>query len=301
MAQAELPLPLPRRVISVSRRTDLPAHYVPWLLRRLDEGHCRFFHAMGHRWLTADLRPEAVAALVFWSKNLGPLLPHLPAIAERYAFTCHLTITGLPPSLEPGAPPWEETVGQAHEIARRFSPDHLTWRFDPIALATPDDWPATLARFGTLADALRGATTRCVTSFVSVYGKVRRRLAARSIGLWEPAAEQQAAMARTLQAEARARGIELSACCVPGLAEAGIPQAHCIDPEVLRRVGARLEEPLRPSPSRPGCGCYASVDIGMYDTCPSGCVFCYANTNEQRAAEALTEHDPAGEALREKP
>lgn len=301
MEQPLIPLPPARRVISASRRTDIPAHYTPWLLRRLAEGRCRVFHAMGHRWVEVDLRPEAVAAIVLWSKDIGPLLPHLPALASRYALACHLTITGHDPTLEPGAPPWEDTVRQAREVAERFSPDHLVWRFDPVVLTEATPAAEVTGRFRDLCRALEGATTRCVMSYVCIYGKVRRRLAARRIDLLEPSPEERVALALDLQAITREHGIGLSACCTEGLVEAGIPAAHCIDPEQLRLVGARFDAPLRRAPSRPGCGCYASVDIGMYDTCPTGCVFCYANTSERRAAEAIGEHDPAGHALRDRP
>jgi hypothetical protein len=301
MDQPQAPPRPVRRVISASRRTDIPAHYTPWLLERLAAGRCRVFHAMGHRWLEVDLRPEAVAAIVLWSKDLAPLLPHLPAVAAEYAFACHLTITGHGRVLEPGSPPWEEAVRQARAVAALFSPDHLVWRFDPVVLTEVTPAVEVAARFRRLCRALEGATTRCVMSYVCVYGKVRRRLAARAIDLREQSVEERIGLALELQATAREHGMVLSACCTEGLLEAGIPTAHCIDPEQLRLVGARLDAPLRRAPSRPGCGCYASIDIGMYDTCPTGCVFCYANTNDARAAGAPGEHDAAGDALRERP
>ncbi len=40
-----------------------------------------------------------------------------------------------------------------------------------------------------------------------------------------------------------------------------------------------------PRPTREGCGCFASVDIGAYDTCPHGCIYCYANANRAVAVK----------------
>lgn len=52
-----------------------------------------------------------------------------------------------------------------------------------------------------------------------------------------------------------------------------------------------------PRPTRPECGCAESVDIGRYDTCPHGCVYCYANTNKPRADTCHQAHDPAAAFL----
>jgi len=44
-------------------------------------------------------------------------------------------------------------------------------------------------------------------------------------------------------------------------------------------------------PTRKECGCTESTDIGTYDTCPHGCVYCYANMNKQQARRAFHKHD----------
>lgn len=284
-------------VISASRRTDIPAYYVPWLLRRLQEGRCRFFHVFERRWHEVDLRPEAVRAIVFWSKNLAPLLPHLETIGRDYPFTCHLTITGHPHFLEPAGPPPEEAVRQARAVARRFSHNHIMWRFDPIVIteATPPE--EVIGRFTRLADALAGSTRICSYSFVQAYRKVDARLSTLGIAFEELSLEAQHELALRLAEVAAARGIELRACCVRPPPGGGIPRARCIDPEVLRAVGMVSTPPLRRAGTREGCGCYRSIDIGAYDTCPAGCVFCYATRGLDRARRYFDRHDPAVDAL----
>ena len=74
-----------------------------------------------------------------------------------------------------------------------------------------------------------------------------------------------------------AHGIRLHACCEDALAGGMIAKAHCVETELLGAVA------LKASPSRAECGCVESVDIGAYDTCQFGCVYCYA-TNSWQAA-----------------
>jgi hypothetical protein len=267
------------------------------LLNRLAAGSCRYRNAFTGEWLEVDLRPEAVAALVLWTKNLGPLLPHLGAIGERYPFLCHFTITGYPPSLEPSSPPVETAVAQAREVAARWSSAHVLWRFDPIILTPETPWPWIESRFRSLARELEGVTSHCYTSLMCAYGKVIKRLAAAGIAWERPAAEHAAEIALGLAEIGGEHGIRVYSCCTPVLVAGVVQRARCIDPEALQAVGARLAAPLRRAPTRSGCGCYASVDIGAYDTCPSGCVFCYATNNPARAERTHAKHDPHSPSL----
>lgn len=46
---------------------------------------------------------------------------------------------------------------------------------------------------------------------------------------------------------------------------------------------------------RPFCGCVRSVDIGSYNCCSHGCIYCYAN--HSTAAENRKKHRPESELL----
>ncbi len=76
----------------------------------------------------------------------------------------------------------------------------------------------------------------------------------------------------------------------------GIADARCVDPVRLSDVAGR---PIRASARahRQGCGCFQSRDIGEYDTCPHGCVYCYAVRSRPLARERYRAHDPQSEFL----
>ena len=48
---------------------------------------------------------------------------------------------------------------------------------------------------------------------------------------------------------------------------------------------------------RAPCGCVQSKDIGAYDSCLHGCVYCYATRSHVDVAGRYARHDPEAEAL----
>lgn len=53
----------------------------------------------------------------------------------------------------------------------------------------------------------------------------------------------------------------------------------------------------RDSGQRKLCGCIAAKDIGQYNTCPHGCLYCYANTSPESARQNYLGHNPDAEVI----
>ncbi len=108
----------------------------------------------------------------------------------------------------------------------------------------------------------------------------------KDIDVESPTMETVFGLAERLSEIARRNNIELLTCSAAiDLSSYGIGHSKCIDDGLIGKVIGR-EFVSRKDPSqRHYCGCIESKDIGAYDTCPHGCVYCYANGSSQRVLE----------------
>src|ERR1044071_1517894 len=83
-----------RAIVSASYRTDIPAFYADWFMRRLAAEHRRVSNPYGGSDYEVRLTPEAVDGFVFWTRNMRALLPHLDAIRRVAPFIVQFTLTG---------------------------------------------------------------------------------------------------------------------------------------------------------------------------------------------------------------
>jgi hypothetical protein len=173
----------------------------------------------------------------------------------------------------------------------------VQWRFDPILFTEELTADHTLSRFRDIASALAGATERCYFSFASFYGKVRRRLVQAGIRAVDPPIEEKLALTEALADIADGCGMALYACCQEALVGGRVHRASCVDGDLLAELFPDRPHVTKRQPSRDGCGCVASRDIGVYDTCPYGCVYCYANQSHEAALARHRAHDREGEML----
>jgi hypothetical protein len=288
-------------IVSASYRTDIPAFYGAWFMKRLEAGFCRVRNPYGGPASTVALDAESVAGFVFWTKNLGPFLAPLSEIAERgHPFVVQYTINGYPHALEASVTDWPRAGEHMHEIRRVYGPRAAVWRYDPIiaTTATTLDWH--VDNFARIAARLAGACDEAVISFAQIYRKTRRNMdAAAGSGefTWsDPPAADKRAVATHLVAIAAEHGMTLTICAQPDYVVEGAAPTRCIDADRLSDVAGR---PIaaRPKAHRPDCGCVESRDIGAYDSCPHGCVYCYAVNSRALAQQRFAGHDAEGEFL----
>lgn len=288
-------------IVSASYRTDIPALYGAWFLNRLRAEYARVHNPYGGPAALVPLTPASVDAFVFWTRNLGPFAPALEEVARRgFPFVVQYTITGYPRALEPTTIAPAAAVAQIRAVVARYGASRVVWRYDPIVCTTltPVDWH--LAAFAELAQMLEGVVDEVVVSWCQVYRKTQRNLdaaaCAKGFGWYDPDAGEKTDLLCRLAAIARRQGMALTLCGQPGLLAPGVGEARCIDAERLSRIAGR---PLvvRHHAHREHCGCWATRDIGVYDSCTQGCAYCYAVNSRPVARRRRAAHDPEAEFL----
>jgi len=289
-----------KHIISVSRRTDIPAFYFDWFLNRCRAGFCDVANPFNPKQVRrVSLRAEDVNCVVFWTKDPRPLLARideLDATVLPYGFL--FTLNRYPVELEPRLPPYRDRLASFRALAEHVGRERMVWRYDPIIVSdrTPFDWHE--RNFQEMASDLEGATHRVITSFVDYYRKTERRLASLESEGWrfdrdvENAAGAHALMAGMAETCSH-HGMSPQTCAetVDYTAD-GVPPGGCISEELVRACSGLGDERQKDPYQRDACLCLRSRDIGATDSCLHGCPYCYATRSHEAAQARHARHDP---------
>jgi hypothetical protein len=285
-------------IISASRRTDIPAFYGEWMMNRLRAGEVLVRNPGNRRMVRrVPLSPGGVDCIVFWTKDPGPFLPCLPEVDRMgYPYYFLFTLTPYGEDIETGVGRKSAILESFKRLSGTIGPDRVVWRYDPILFAPGYSVDDHEASFDRLAGNLHGHTHRCVISFVRMYRKIRGSMAAAGVTAADGATIHR--IARSFGQAARSRSIELLTCgTAEDLSAYDIGHSACIDGKLIRRLTGREVTSRKDASQRPECGCVESRDIGSYDTCPHGCLYCYASSNAGKASEARMRCDPGSPLL----
>lgn len=282
-------------IVSASYRTDVPAFHADWFRARLAEGVCAVANPYGGKSSSVALRGDGVDGFVFWTRNAAPFAEAFDdVVAFDLPFFVQFTVTGYPRALDAHTPRAADAIAQIKALARKFGPRAVVWRYDPVVVSslTPADWH--LRNFAQLAGELADSVDECVVSAAQIYKKTQRRLdiAAEIHDFdwqdpdWDPKRE----LLGRLSEIAADFGINTTVCSQPdilnGRDSPGLAAARCIDAARLSDI-AGYDITAREKGNRKGCLCAESRDIGAYDSCAHGCVYCYAVSDHDRAVGKL--------------
>jgi hypothetical protein len=256
-------------VVSASRRSDLVACYPERLTEEL-----------------VRIGPENIHTLVIWTKNPASLLANrslselLNKLDQIYL---NLTVTGLGGSfLEPKVPTPGEVFQWMPDIIKLIgSPKRVSLRYDPL-IEVADRQGNHFSNITheifmpILRESARLGIPIIRTSYATAYRKVLTRFKRLGLKFIEHPLEEVIYFIREIMmVEASRLGIEVRTCVVPHLTESG----GCVDGNLLRELHPYKEHCsiARDQSQREWCHCTKSQDIGNWDSCANGCLYCYGN------------------------
>lgn len=280
-------------ILSASRRTDIPCFYAEWLMNRLRAGFVLTRNPMNPRQLfRVPLSPQTTDCIVFWTKDAQHMLPYLDeldAMDCRYYF--QFTLTPYDNRIERNLRAKSEIESTFRQLSTRLGRERVVWRYDPILLSGDITVDYHQKQFLRMCEKLAPYTDTVTVSFVDWYAKLR------NAGIRPPEEGEMAELAGFIGETAAACGLSVTACCERDLSPYGIQKGSCIDRGRIEKIiGAPLD--IRADRNqRAGCGCCESIDIGMYDSCANGCLYCYATKQHAAAQKRAAAHDPQSELL----
>ena len=280
-------------VISASRRTDIPAFYMKWFMRRIEMGCFEVVNPYNRHVSIVPATPDKVHTILFWSKNFGPFIKN--GFGEKlretgYNLYFNVTINSEESLLEPNVPALEKRIRQLEYLCRNFGAGSISWRFDPICFYK--------TKHGKIHDNLHDfnyisskvslyGIKRCITSFMDDYHKIRKRTAKiPGFAFIDPPIETKSKIVLKMRDELSDKNISLHTCCEKELLSilpenSDITKSSCVPNDLLIELFGGLLSLKKDSGQRikNGCGCKVSVDIGSYSLhpCYHNCLFCYAN------------------------
>lgn len=284
-------------IISASRRTDIPTYYSDWFLDRIQEGFVYVRNPMNPKQISKiNLSPEVVDCIVFWTKNPEPMLERLGEL-KNYYYYFQYTLTGYGRDIERNLPSKKEVlIPVFQKLSEKIGRNRVIWRYDPILFNEKYTPEYHLNAFSQIAESLNGYTEKCVISFVDWYAKINKSMAA--LHIYEPEKKQLTEFADQLAQIVRCNGMEMASCAEKiDLEACGIKHNCCIDQQLIEEIiGGRINV-NKDKNQRAECGCVESIDIGTYNTCRNGCVYCYANHSQESVNRNCEMFDPGSPLL----
>jgi len=262
-------------ILSVSRRTDIPAFYLEDFIRRLKGGKLCLINPYNTKQKRVlEFGKKDIDCIVFWTRDPAKLLRYEKDLSG-YFYYVMVTLTGYGKELEKRAAKPSIIISSFKEISKALGKERVIWRYDPILFSGNIGIEYHRNNFFKIARGLSGYTGRCIISFLDIYKKKAKRL--KALGIKRPDDEEIKKISRDISKIASSFGIELQTCSEKiDLSDYGIEKGSCIDRDLINKYVKRPILAEKDKNQRKYCMCAKSIDIGVYDTCLHGCVYCYA-------------------------
>jgi len=278
-------------ILSVSRRTDIPAFYSDWFYNRIKEGYVCVRNPMNKNQVSKiNISKEFVDCIVFWTKNPEKMINRLAEL-DGYNYYFQFSINPYNQDIESSVPRKKRIFDTFKKLSDKICPKRVIWRYDPILITKNIDINYHLKYFEIMAKELSGYSNICVISFIDNYKKTERNI--KTIEARELIDYEVNELSQYFAEISSNYGFVIQTCAEKyDLEKFGIKHGRCIDNELIESIiNARLNT-SKDTNQREECGCIQSIDIGEYNTCNHNCIYCYANFNRKMVQDKVCQHNP---------
>lgn len=261
-------------IISVSRRTDIPAYFSQWFLNRISDGFVYVRNPMNyHQVSKVKLTNDVVDCIVFWTKNPAPMIKNIKKL-DGFNYYFQFTLTPYDELIEANLPDKEQIISTFIELSQIIGKEKVIWRYDPIILTENLTIDYHIEKFRYLLTKLGTHTEKCIISFLDIYSNTKKSMEKLNL---KPISEKDM---RIIGAEfvslASKYNVKLETCAEKiDLQDLGISNGKCIDDKLISKILNQKLDVAKDKNQRQECGCITSIDIGMYNTCMNNCSYCY--------------------------
>lgn len=277
-------------IISVSRRTDIPAFYSEWFFNRIKEGFVYVVNPMNLKQVSKiELTPQKVDCFVFWTKDATPMIDRLDEIKDfKYYF--QYTITPYDKEVEKGILDKKKIIESFKKLSDKIGKEKVILRYDPILLSKKYTIEYHCKAFDKLCSQLYKYTEKCVISFIDLYKKTERNT--KELNLLPMNFDDIEKVSKEISLIASKYGLSVETCSEGyDLTEFKINKGKCIDDRLISKIIGYNIDVKKDDTQRDICGCVKSIDIGQYNTCKHNCLYCYANFNYAQVEENYKLHN----------
>lgn len=245
-----------------------------------------------HQISKITLSPNVIDGIVFWTKNPIPMMQYLDEL-NNYAYYFQFTVNAYGKDVEVNVPNKNDVIIPAfRKLSNRIGRDRVIWRYDPILLTEKYTIDYHVNYFNELAKRLSGYTHKCIISFVDLYRNTQAHL--KELNILPLGEKEMCELAERLVEIANKNDLIVESCAEKiNLEQFGIQHGHCIDCQLFEKILNCKINILKDKNQRLECGCMESIDIGAYNTCKNGCVYCYANFSKTTVIKNMGAHNPS--------
>ena len=276
-------------IINTGQRTDIPAFYSKWFINRLKEGYVLVRNPYYPNLVTKFiLNPDVVDVIGFCTKNPRPMFQYLDYL-NQYGQFWYISITGFEKDMEPNVPSIDEIIDDFKYLSNKLGKNSIAWRYTPIIINEKYTKERHIKTFEYIVSKLNGYTNLATFGFLDIYPKLEKN----HKELKDCDDLTKIDIALNFKKIAKKYNMELRLCSKEKwLKKYNIDTDGCMRIEDYEKaIGKKLIVKSKMQARKNYCSCLISNDIGMYNTCPHLCKYCYANGNINMVINNYNNHD----------